>query len=79
MSQIERMIVNFASVLAIHSMPVSSVYSDTKAFVLQLSRGLQQGLGQTGMQVRLVLSASRAIGLWDELRHQSFGAAERRP
>jgi short-subunit dehydrogenase len=73
------MIVNIASVLAIHSMPVSSVYSGTKGFVLQLSRGLQQGLGETGMQVRLVLPASRATRLWDELRHQSFRRCTERP
>jgi short-subunit dehydrogenase len=59
-------IVNIASVLAIHSIPVSSVYSGTKAFVLQYSRGLQQELAETGVKVHLVFPASTATELWDE-------------
>jgi short-subunit dehydrogenase len=59
------LIVNIASVLAIHSLPISAVYSGTKAFVLQYSRGLQQELAETGVKVQLVLPASTATELWD--------------
>ncbi|UUZ73849.1 SDR family oxidoreductase [Polaromonas sp. P1(28)-8] len=58
-------IINIASVLAIHSMPISAVYSGTKAFVLQYSRGLQQELAETGVKVQLVLPASTATEIWD--------------
>ncbi|GKT01724.1 SDR family oxidoreductase [Acidovorax sp. SUPP3434] len=58
-------IINIASVLGIHALPVSAVYSGTKAFVLQYSRGLQQELADTGVQVQLVLPASTATEIWD--------------
>lgn len=58
-------IINIASVLAIHSMPISAVYSGTKAFVLQYSRGLQEELAGTGVKVQLVLPASTATEIWD--------------
>lgn len=41
----EGSIVNIASVLAIQSLPISAVYSGTKAFVLAFTRGLQNELG----------------------------------
>lgn len=59
------LIINIASVLAIHSLPISAIYSGTKAFVLQYSRGLQQELADTGVKVQLVLPASTATELWD--------------
>ncbi|WP_457389292.1 SDR family NAD(P)-dependent oxidoreductase [Roseateles sp. P5_E1] len=59
------LIINIASVLAIQSLPISAVYSGTKAFVLQYSRGLQQELAETGVKVQLVLPASTATELWD--------------
>ncbi|MGK5023448.1 SDR family NAD(P)-dependent oxidoreductase [Janthinobacterium sp. RB2R34] len=59
------LIINIASVLAIHSLPISAIYSGTKAFVLQYSRGLQQELAETGVKVQLVLPASTATELWD--------------
>jgi short-subunit dehydrogenase len=65
-SRNQGVIVNIASVLAIHSIPVSSVYSGTKAFVLQYSRGLQQELAETGVKVQIVLPASTATEIWDE-------------
>jgi uncharacterized protein len=58
-------IINVASVLAIHSMPVSSVYSGTKAFVLNFSRGLQNELAETGVKVQVVLPGSTATEIWD--------------
>lgn len=59
------LIINIASVLAVHSLPISAIYSGTKAFVLQYSRGLQQELAETGVRVQLVLPASTATELWD--------------
>jgi short-subunit dehydrogenase len=61
----EGLIINIASALAVHSLPISAIYSGTKAFVLQYSRGLQQELAETGVKVQLVLPASTATELWD--------------
>jgi short-subunit dehydrogenase len=61
----EGVIINIASVLAIHALPVSAVYSGTKAFVLNFSRGLQQELTGTGVRVQVVLPAATATDLWD--------------
>jgi len=58
-------IINIASALAIHSLPISAVYSGTKAFVMQYSRGLQQELADTAVKVQLVLPASTATEIWD--------------
>lgn len=61
----EGAIINIASVLAVHTLPVSSVYSGTKAFVFNFSRGLQQELTGTGVRVQVVLPAATATDLWD--------------
>jgi len=61
----EGVVINIASVLAVHALPVSSVYSGTKAFVLNFSRGLQQELTGTGVKVQVVLPAATATDLWD--------------
>jgi uncharacterized protein len=53
-------------VLSIHSLPVSAVYSGTKAFVLNFSRGLQDELAETGVKVQIVLPASTATEIWDK-------------
>jgi uncharacterized protein len=58
-------IVNVASVLSLHSLPVSSVYSGTKGYVLNFSRGLQAELAGTGVKVQLVLPATTSTELWD--------------
>jgi uncharacterized protein len=65
LSRNDGVIINIASVLAIHSLPVSSVYSGTKAFVLNFSRGLQDELAETGVKVQVVLPASTATEIWD--------------
>lgn len=61
----EGLIINVASVLALASMPISSVYSGTKAFVLGFSRGVQQELAGTGVRVQVVLPAATSTELWD--------------
>lgn len=59
-------IINIASVMALHSLPISSVYSGTKAFVLVFSQGLQQELAGTGVTVQVVLPAATATEVWDQ-------------
>lgn len=59
-------IINIASALALHALPVSSVYSGTKAYVLNFSRGLQEELARTGVRVQVVLPAAIATDLWDD-------------
>jgi short-subunit dehydrogenase len=59
------LIINIASALSLHALPVSAVYSGTKAFVLNFSRGLQQELANTGIRIQAVLPAATATDLWD--------------
>jgi short-subunit dehydrogenase len=60
------LIINIASVLGLHTLPFSAVYSGTKAFVLAFSRGLQQELADTGVKVQVVLPAATATEVWDQ-------------
>jgi short-subunit dehydrogenase len=62
----EGVIINIASVLALQSLPISSVYSGTKGFVLNFSRGLQAELAGTQVRVQVVLPASTATEVWNE-------------
>jgi hypothetical protein len=62
----EGAIINIASVLAVHSLATSSVYSGSKAYVLAFSRGLQAELANTGVKVQVVLPASTATEIWSE-------------
>jgi len=57
-------IINVASVLSLHSLPISSIYSGTKGYVLNFSRGLQE-LADTGVKLQVVLPASTATEIWD--------------
>jgi short-subunit dehydrogenase len=61
----EGVIINIASALSIHTLPISSVYSGSKAFVLNFSRGLQAELAETAVKVQVVLPASTATEIWD--------------
>lgn len=65
-SRNDGLIINVASVLAVNSLPFSSVYSGSKAFVLAFSRGLQQELADTGVKVQVVLPAATATEIWDQ-------------
>lgn len=62
----EGTIVNVASVLALHALPMSSLYAGTKAFVLNFSRGLQQELSGSGVKVQVVLPAGTATEFYDQ-------------
>ncbi len=59
-------IINIASALALHALPVSSVYNATEAYVLNFSRSLQQELANSGVRVQVVLPAAIATDLWDD-------------
>jgi short-subunit dehydrogenase len=50
-------IVSVGSVMAFHAMPVTSLYSATKAFVLTYSRAIAQEMQGTGVHVQAVLPA----------------------
>ncbi|ARN19761.1 SDR family NAD(P)-dependent oxidoreductase [Piscinibacter gummiphilus] len=59
-------IVNVASVLAIQSLPISAVYSGTKAYVLAFTRALQAELASTGVKAQVLLPGVTATDLWSE-------------
>jgi uncharacterized protein len=65
LSRNDGVIINIASVLAIHATPASCVYSGTKAFVLNFSRGLQNELAETRLKVQVVLPSQTATEIWD--------------
>jgi short-subunit dehydrogenase len=58
-------IINVASVLSFHSLPISAIYSGTKGYVMNFSRGLQKELAGTNVRLQLVFPASTATDLWD--------------
>lgn len=58
------LIINVASVLGLHSLPITAVYSGTKAFVVAFTRGIEQELAGTGVTVQAVLPAATATDLW---------------
>jgi short-subunit dehydrogenase len=58
-------IINIGSVLSFHTLPVSGVYSATKGYVMNFTRGLQTATEGTGVRVQLVLPASTATEIWD--------------
>ncbi|MEO3408147.1 SDR family oxidoreductase [Mucilaginibacter sp. CAU 1740] len=61
----EGTLINIASVLGFHSLPISAVYSGTKGFVIQYTRGLQEEFKGTNIRVQLVSPATTATELWD--------------
>jgi short-subunit dehydrogenase len=76
-------IVNVASVLSLHALPISGVYSGTKGYVLNFSRSLQAELAETGVKVQIVLPGTTSTELWgiagvplSQLNHASIMTAE---
>ena len=59
-------IINVSSVMALHSLPITSLYSGTKAFVLAFSRGIQEELAGTGVRLQVVLPAGVATEFYDQ-------------
>jgi short-subunit dehydrogenase len=58
-------IINIASVMALHSLPITTLYSATKSYLLMFSRGLQGELANTGVRVQAVLPAGTATEFYD--------------
>ena len=58
-------LINMGSILGFHSLPITAVYSATKGYVLNFTRGLQDELAGTGVVVQLVAPARTATDLWD--------------
>lgn len=58
-------IINIGSVMAFHAMPVTSLYSATKAFVLTYSRAIQQEVAGTGVHVQAVLPAGTTTEFYE--------------
>jgi uncharacterized protein len=50
-------IINIASAAGLHALPLNTLYSATKAFVVTLSRGLQQEAVGTGVRIHTVMPA----------------------
>lgn len=61
----EGTLINIASVLGFYSFPFSSVYSGTKGFVVQYTRGLQEEVKETNVRVQLVNPATTATEIWE--------------
>lgn len=59
-------IINIGSVMAFNSLPITTLYSATKAYVLTLSRGLQAELAGTPIRVQVVLPAGTATEFYDQ-------------
>lgn len=58
-------IINIASVLALHARDTSALYSGTKAYVLSFTRGLQEEFKGTGVRLQAVLPAATATEIWE--------------
>jgi uncharacterized protein len=58
-------IVNVGSVLAFYSLPTSSLYSATKAFVLTFTRGIAQEVREDGIKVQAVLPAGTVTEFYE--------------
>lgn len=58
-------LINIASVLGYHTLPISAIYSGTKAFVVHFTNGLQQEFKDTNVAIQLVLPASTATEIWE--------------
>ena len=59
-------IINMSSVMALHALPITSLYSATKGYVLNFSRGLQAELAGTAVKVQVVLPAGTATEFYDQ-------------
>lgn len=57
-------IINISSVLAFHAWAGSAVYSATKAWVLNFTRGLQEEFAESAVRIQAVLPAATATEIW---------------
>jgi uncharacterized protein len=58
-------VINIGSVMAFHAMPMTSLYSATKAFVLTFSRAIAQEMSGSGVHVQAVLPAGTTTDFYD--------------
>ena len=58
-------IINVSSVLAFHALPVTTLYSATKAFVLTYSQGLAHELAEDGILIQAVLPAGTVTEFYE--------------
>jgi short-subunit dehydrogenase len=58
-------IINIGSILGLHALPTSSIYSGTKGFVMNFTRGMQDEVAGTNVRVQLVLPAATATDIWE--------------
>ena len=66
LSRNEGAITNISSVMALHSLSITSLYSATKGFVLNFSRGLLEELTGGNVKVQVILPAGTATELYDQ-------------
>lgn len=58
-------LINVASVVSLHARAGSSVYSGTKGYVLNFTRGLQEEVAGTNVKIQAVLPAMTATEIWE--------------
>jgi short-subunit dehydrogenase len=58
-------IINVGSVLSFNTLPISGVYSGTKGYVMNFTRGLQDEVKGTDIIVQLVLPSATATDIWE--------------
>ena len=58
-------LINIGSILGIHTLPISSIYSGTKGYVQNFTRGLQDEVIGTNVIVQLVMPSSTATDIWE--------------
>ncbi|WBM69302.1 SDR family oxidoreductase [Buttiauxella sp. WJP83] len=58
-------IINIASVVSLHAIAGSAVYSGTKGYVLNFTRGLQQEITGSNIRIQAVLPAVTATEIWE--------------
>lgn len=61
----EGTLINIASVMAFHSPAGSAVYSGTKGYVLNFTRGLQEEFAGSNIRIQAVLPAATATEIWE--------------
>jgi len=61
----EGTLINIASILGFYSLPISSIYSGTKGFVIQYTKGLQEEVKGTNIRIQLANPATTATELWE--------------
>jgi len=58
-------LINIASVLSLHAGAGSALYSATKAWVLNFTRGLQEEFAESEIRIQAVLPAATATEIWE--------------